>query len=75
MLTDLERTILAGARDALKNPILRMKDILKLSSRREDVIDNLRPGEVAVFLSGRLPGMCVSVEEQHDKRDAEGGDS
>lgn len=65
-IATLERAILVGARALLRNPKLRMKDVLEW---RTGVIDP-QAGEVVAFVTD--PGVYVAVKVEQDKR-ARGG--
>jgi hypothetical protein len=59
----LERAILVGAQTVLKNPRLKMMDILEWSTGD---IEKAEEDEVVVWLPD--PGVRVCVKPEHDKR-------
>lgn len=65
-MATLERAILAGAKDAFKNPRLRMKDILEWSTSEAQVKKNLGDGEVYAHVPD--PGAYVAIAKENDKR-------
>ena len=63
-MATLERAVLAGAKDALNNRGLRMKDIMEWSTGEIREVK----GEVRVWVPD--PGAWVAVQEAYDKRKA-----
>ena len=61
-MASLERAILAGARAALKNPKLKLKDIMEWSTSPLTAHE----GEIVVCVDD--PGVQVAVKREHDKR-------
>jgi hypothetical protein len=61
-MATLERAVLAGAKVALNNPKLRLKDIMEWSS------GDIKPhdGEIVVHVCD--PGVFVAVKTESDKR-------
>ena len=61
-MATLERAFCAGARVILKNPKLRVKDIMEWRTSKIEPQD----GEVVVYVSD--PGGYVAVKKEVDKR-------
>ena len=61
-MATLERAILHGAREVLKNPKLRQKDIQEWSTGNIQAED----GEVVAWIPN--PGVNVVVKKEYDKR-------
>lgn len=61
-MATLERAILSGARIVLKNPKLRLRDIMEWSTGKFEPQD----GEIVVNVSD--PGAYVAVKKECDKR-------
>lgn len=65
-MATLERAVLAGAKVALNNSKLRMKDIMEWNTSEAAVKKNLADDEVAVNVPD--PGVWVAVGKTYDKR-------
>jgi hypothetical protein len=64
-MATLERAILASAKTLLKNPKLKMSDIMEWSTSEEQVRGNLATGEKCYFVPD--PGVCIAVKADLDK--------
>jgi hypothetical protein len=61
-MATLERAILAGAKEILNNPRLRLKDMQEWSS------GEIKPQAGEVTIKVPDPGVCVTVKKECDKR-------
>jgi hypothetical protein len=69
-MASLERGVLREAREAFRNPKLKLADLREWSSRQTTVEGNLQADEV--MLQTRS-GFWVAIYKTHDKRIAEAG--
>lgn len=67
-MKSLERVIINELRTLVKNPKLRLKDLLEWSTSEGAVDNNLQGGEVKVHLPGI--GVWCAIAKEHDRREA-----